>query len=345
VKRILLVDDQIDIRRMLRAALETLDAEIEILDVPSGEEALLEAVRSSVDLLISDLRLAGMSGLELKRKLAARLPDIQVILMTGVTDPDVRRQAAEAGAAAFFIKPVEIADFLDAVERCLGLTKAAFPLPPIEEVAPPSPKPLAERLAVLRQEIHALSVTLLDDHGRALVMAGTLPDPAFEATFLPSLMAAFSAAGRIAQLTGMGLPEELLYFAGSEYDLYLCHVGQSYGLLVVANLRQAGENLGTISSSIQRAVRDLLAILTGLGVPVQLAEQPAVMPITATPVEQPAFDVEQIFQPERVQPINSAEVEAFWDMIIESADTTATLDPDAITYEQAQRLGLTPEAS
>ena len=56
-KRILLVDDQRDVTRMLRASLETLGHHFTIVDVPSGEEALLEIKRGGVDLLITDVRL------------------------------------------------------------------------------------------------------------------------------------------------------------------------------------------------------------------------------------------------------------------------------------------------
>ena len=55
--RILLVDDQRDILKLLHSTLDTLGHELEILEAPSGEEALLEAMRSKVDLLVADYRL------------------------------------------------------------------------------------------------------------------------------------------------------------------------------------------------------------------------------------------------------------------------------------------------
>ena len=63
--RILIVDDQRDITRMLRLAVEALGRGYSVADVPSAEEALLEVRRAAVDLLITDLRLPGISGLEL----------------------------------------------------------------------------------------------------------------------------------------------------------------------------------------------------------------------------------------------------------------------------------------
>ncbi len=65
MKRVLIVDDAIDLGRLLQDAVKTAHPEVPILVVPSAEEALLEFSRLTVDLLITDIRLPGMSGLEL----------------------------------------------------------------------------------------------------------------------------------------------------------------------------------------------------------------------------------------------------------------------------------------
>ncbi|NTW35931.1 MAG: diguanylate cyclase, partial [Syntrophobacteraceae bacterium] len=131
--RVLIVDDQHEVRRMLAASLRTLGKNFDVLEVPSGEEALLISSQLSLDLVVADVRLPGMSGLEMVARLQKRTPQTRIILVTGVDEPRLRRQVADAGADAFFYKPVEMADFLDAVERCLGLAGEAFPLPPVAE--------------------------------------------------------------------------------------------------------------------------------------------------------------------------------------------------------------------
>jgi CheY-like chemotaxis protein len=67
-RHILIVDDLHDIRQLLRSSLETLKLDINIIDVPSGEEAMLVIARRKYDLLVSDVRLAGISGLDLVRR-------------------------------------------------------------------------------------------------------------------------------------------------------------------------------------------------------------------------------------------------------------------------------------
>ena len=90
---------------MLRSGLESLGSVVKVTDIPSGEEAILVSSRQHFDLLVADVRLAGMSGLELMQKARQRNSDLKVILITGLTDPEVRRLVAGAGAlylAAWF---------------------------------------------------------------------------------------------------------------------------------------------------------------------------------------------------------------------------------------------------
>ena len=117
--RVLVVDDNHEVRRMVTASIKTLDAHIDVLDVPSAEEALFISASLPLDLVVIDFRLPGMSGLEMVSRLRKRRPAAKIILVTGVTDEPTRQQIATAGADAFFFKPIEINNFLDAVKRCL----------------------------------------------------------------------------------------------------------------------------------------------------------------------------------------------------------------------------------
>src|SRR5512144_555776 len=97
---ILLVDDQRDILRLLHSTLDTLKVkELEIVEAPSGEEALLEVGRRKIDLLVTDYLLPGMTGIELMHKMRVRTPDVRVILITGMSDRKARDEMLNAGAA------------------------------------------------------------------------------------------------------------------------------------------------------------------------------------------------------------------------------------------------------
>ncbi|MFZ0533277.1 MAG: response regulator, partial [Anaerolineales bacterium] len=67
--RVLVVEDNHEVGRMVTASIKTLGAEIDVLEVPSAEEALLISSSVPLDLVVLDIRLPGMSGLEMVTKL------------------------------------------------------------------------------------------------------------------------------------------------------------------------------------------------------------------------------------------------------------------------------------
>ncbi len=97
MKRVLIVDDAIDLARLLQDAIKTVHPDIPISVVPSAEEALLESTRFTIDVLVTDLRLPGMTGLDLMRKIRVRQPNVKVILMTGLRPEDRLYQADRRG--------------------------------------------------------------------------------------------------------------------------------------------------------------------------------------------------------------------------------------------------------
>jgi DNA-binding response OmpR family regulator len=179
--RILIVEDQREVSHLLRTALETLEHELEVVEIPSGEEAILDASRNKVDLLVTDFRLAGITGIELMRKVRSHRPEAKVILITGLTDRKVRKEVAEAGADAFFLKPVPIADFLDAVERHLGLVETMLPAEPISEIE----KVMAVRMSSHHEVFNAKAANI-----RVHLWLGELPNALVSDIVAPTVFSA-----------------------------------------------------------------------------------------------------------------------------------------------------------
>jgi CheY-like chemotaxis protein len=126
MKRVLIVDDAIELGRLLQDILKTVYPDIPVTVVPSAEEALLESTRYTIDLLVTDIRLPGMSGMELIRKIRNRQPYIHVILISGmIMDEALRKQREEIKPDAFLPKPIQPQTFLDAVDRLIGEGRAA----------------------------------------------------------------------------------------------------------------------------------------------------------------------------------------------------------------------------
>ena len=87
---------------------------------------------------------------------------------------------------AIFDKPIPMADFLDAVERSLGLVRTIFP-PESSKEAEQHRQTLSELLSGFRQKIKADAVFLISDRGRVLARAGDLYDSSMEVSLLSAL--------------------------------------------------------------------------------------------------------------------------------------------------------------
>jgi CheY-like chemotaxis protein len=343
--RILIVDDQHETRRMLRSGLETLGPEFSIVDVPSAEEAIFLISYQDFDLLVADVRLPGISGLELMRRIRNQNPELKVILVTGIVDPDLRKQVALAGADAFFIKPIELADFLDTVERCLSLDGSSIPDPSLIEEEEPTEN-VSERLARMRKELDAFSAILLDDSGKILARAGDLPVDAADSTLIPSLMAVFSASAKVTNVLEMNPPDDLFYFAGNHYSIFFTHIGETYALFVAVDPLGASDQIGGISQIIKAAAQDILSNLAQIGVPLETGKLPPL------PVREPEEDLpirvgespalESIFHQVAGKVLKTDEVDAFWDSAVDDEAEESVVSADVISYEQARQLGLAP---
>ncbi len=104
-KRILVVEDEPDIRRILQLFLTEKGFQVKVADHPARALEILE--QGPVDLILSDVRMPGMSGLDLLRHLKERDPDIQLVLMTAYSSVKDAVEAIRMGAADYVEKPID----------------------------------------------------------------------------------------------------------------------------------------------------------------------------------------------------------------------------------------------
>jgi DNA-binding response OmpR family regulator len=337
--RILIVEDQREVSRLLHTALDTLEYKLDIVEIPSGEEAILDSSRNPIDLLVSDYRLPGISGLELMRKVRLNRPKAKVILVTGQTDPKIRKSVAEAGADAFFIKPVPIADFLDSVERHLGLVESLLPPEQISREEQAGPKPnLPDLLVGLRQNLEAIAVLLLNDAGRILARAGDLPDSDNEISLLSSLLSIYSAGQKVARLIGQKIASNWYVFAGDQYDLIFAPVGLTHAMLVIGEGLADEEQVLITVEKISAVRKEIEPALGDIAPGTPAKREPLTTPLEA--VDQGMREMAPLFKEARKK-LKPDDVNAFWD---KAADKhKAPTEPDMLSYDQAKQLGLAPE--
>ncbi|HSO26439.1 MAG TPA: hypothetical protein VLS48_00085, partial [Anaerolineales bacterium] len=241
----------------------------------------------------------------------------------------------------------EVADFLDVVERCLGIVNTGPLPPPVDRLELKSSVNLADSLVNLRKDLKALSVVLLDESGRVLARAGDWSDNEMENQLIPVLMSALNSGEKVANLLGRRPPDNLYSFQGQAFNLLAAHVGPSATLIVVCEAQTDG-NDGLVLQKLRPVARNLGDVLTRLGVDetaqqVGMASEPVdefEFPTAAEmQTEQQDLALEDVF-PE-FEPVDLQMVDSFWDTALEKSEETIR-NSDALSYEQARRLGLAP---
>ena len=157
--RVLLVDDHAVVRKGIRAVLST-EADIEVVgEAGDGEEALVQAAALQPNVILMDLVMPKMDGIEATRQVTTRQPGVRVLVLTSFVAHDKVFPAIKAGALGYVLKDTGPDDLVNAIrqvhsgERTLEpdiARKVLFEMaqPPKQ---PPTPDPLTSReLEVLR---------------------------------------------------------------------------------------------------------------------------------------------------------------------------------------------------
>ena len=112
-----IVDDNDSVRESLQRLMRSVGFAVNVF--ASAEEFLNSDRLRNTDCLILDVRLAGMDGLDLQRYLANSHSEIPIIFITSYGDDEVRARAFNAGAVAYFLKPFDDEDLLNAIDAAL----------------------------------------------------------------------------------------------------------------------------------------------------------------------------------------------------------------------------------
>jgi DNA-binding NtrC family response regulator len=115
---ILVVDDEIDMQRLLKRSLEP-ELECRVETASSGEMALKMLADERFDLVLADIKMPGMDGLELLQLIKREAPDITVVMMTAYGSIDTAVVAMKKGAYDFITKPFDRDEILLKLEKAL----------------------------------------------------------------------------------------------------------------------------------------------------------------------------------------------------------------------------------
>ena len=124
---IMVVDDEPDVAELFKRKFrrELRNGDYVMHFAQSGEEALRkldEGVEPQVMLILSDINMPGMNGIDLLKESKARWPNLPVVMITAYGDPESRQKAYDGGAIDFVTKPI---DFTDLKQKIASMVQAA----------------------------------------------------------------------------------------------------------------------------------------------------------------------------------------------------------------------------
>ncbi|MCC7117930.1 MAG: response regulator [Anaerolineales bacterium] len=356
---VLLVDDNRDILKLLKNTLDTLKRpEIKAFEAPSGEEALLEAARRKIDLLITDYKLPGMTGVELMHKIRAKHPEVKVILISGMSDKKAREEMIGAGAMAIFDKPIPLADFLDAVERGLGLVQTIFPPEQVDVKTEARHVRLSDLLANFRQDFNTQAVFLISERGRVQARAGSLKDSSLEVSIVSALTAIHQASIKVSRNNHQEALDSYHVFQAGDSDLLFIPVDSLYALLVAGDGLANQENIFNTITGVLALRREVQKTLRNIGATGELRSiSPKTVPLpprqnaegkpgksqTARLKESPpAPEMEALLEASKTKPKPPTNLDDFWDQAAEQHGKKPA-NAKVISLEQAKEMGLFPD--
>jgi CheY-like chemotaxis protein len=122
---VLVVDDEPDVEALFRQQFRRdLRAERFLMDfansAPDALTRIGETIEHSLILILSDINMPGMTGLEMLPKVREIRPDVPVIMITAYGDPDTRRKALEGGASGLLTKPIDFSLLREEIDNRLA---------------------------------------------------------------------------------------------------------------------------------------------------------------------------------------------------------------------------------
>lgn len=299
-KKVLVVDDAVQITKTLTDVLGV--AGYSVRAAPSGERALQIMESANFDLVITDLKMTGMSGMDLAQQVFQRWAGIPVVILSGYGDLDSVIGALRSGVTDFIKKPFSADEVLSVVDRAIGknraIASAAATLsakgerpPRLYNFPAREMEQLDAALTRLRTQAGAETAMLIEAAGYIIAAKGLTSDVDQDA--LTTLIINIRTnASSLATMLGEQQDFAMTYMEGQRVSLYTTAIGRGLYLVIIAS---KGSRQGVVWLYAKEAATEIDRIAQR----VVIASQPA---SSATPVA--------IGKKRKTAPLNPPEMKA-----------------------------------
>lgn len=120
IKRLLIVDDEETLTFSLYQTFINVPIECEVITASSGDEALSRVEEGKFDVIITDIAMPGINGLDLLAMIKAKNPETRVIIITAYGSDEREEQAYQSGAETYIEKPFDLHEIRDLVVNMLS---------------------------------------------------------------------------------------------------------------------------------------------------------------------------------------------------------------------------------
>jgi CheY-like chemotaxis protein len=260
-KRILIVEDEPKVAFFLQESLQAVDNSYSVVCAACGEDALNEMTRSPFDLVVSDLRMPGISGLELLQHVREQSPTTHTILITAYGSDEVEAETRRLQAYRYFTKPFSIQDFTSAVKQALNDDETPRKMSEPPALSGEQFDKITQRLSDLRYEVGAQCILLSDGSGQVLDKVGFTEH--MQTHQIVELMSkGFANAAQLGQHLREERSFNLHYHEGTRYDIYMTNAGERLFITLIFDRRQGASRVGMVWLYTKRAVQDALYLIS-----------------------------------------------------------------------------------
>jgi CheY-like chemotaxis protein len=258
-QHVLVVDDEEKIVFFLRESLQGLGQQFRVATAGSAEEALAKIDDQPYDLVISDLCMPGLDGLQLLETIRERSPRTRFILMTAYGSDEVEKRAQSLEAYKYITKPFHVSDLLSVARQALAEPAAKGDFSP--SLTDNQIDAIERTLSNLRFEVGAQCAFLADRGGRIVSEVG-LTQGMEMGTFLPLVAKSLASTSGLAEYLNDEETFNLQFYEGRKYDIHSTAVDEDHFLTLVFDRRKQPSRIGMVWLYAKRATADLLRILT-----------------------------------------------------------------------------------
>jgi CheY-like chemotaxis protein len=249
-QRVLIVDDEQRTLMFMRESLVVAGLNAELVCVSSAQEALQAFGQQPFDVVILDVRMAGMNGLQLLERLRRMYSGVRVIVASAYQDASTEAAVRTLDVYHFFRKPFAFDEFTETVANALH--EASMDMNRSQQAADWPTQFIHRQLTTLMRDTGAQGVLLTDNSGAVTARIGST-NGFDELKLVPAANGepAFNFA----------------YHQGKTHDVYSAEVGNGMRLSLVFDRNQPGSRIGLVLQYTRRTVQEISAALSTLDQP------------------------------------------------------------------------------